>query len=63
MRRVTTLDQDIANQLRPCRECGEGTRWEDIDHDQYDVSTDLGEIVICRACADEDRRADHELEA
>lgn len=58
MRRVTTLEQDIANQERPCRACGEPKRWDDIDQDQYDYSTDLGEIVICRECSDEDRRAD-----
>ena len=56
--KVTTLEQDIANQLRPCRSCGEPKRWDDIDQDQYDVSTDLGEIVICRECSYEDRRAD-----
>ena len=54
--KVTTLDQDIASQLRPCRECGEDVTWGEIDHDQYDVSTDLGEIVICRACSEEERR-------
>jgi hypothetical protein len=58
--KVTTLEQDIEAQERPCRECGEPTRWANIDHDQYDYYSDLGEIVICRECSEEDRR---ELEA
>ena len=53
---MTTLEQDIANQERPCRVCGEPKRWAEIDHDQYDYSTDLGEIVVCRECSEEDRR-------
>ena len=57
---MTTLEQDIANQERPCRVCGEPKRWECIDQDRYDVYSDLGEIVICRECSEEDRR---ELEA
>ena len=54
MRRVTTLDQDIAAHTRECRECGESKRWEDIDLERYDFYSDLGEIVICRECSDEE---------
>ena len=57
---MTTLEQDIANQERPCRVCGEPKRWEDIDLERYDFYSDLGEIVVCRECSEEDRR---ELEA
>ena len=52
---MTTLEQDIANQERPCRVCGEPKRWECIDQDRYDVYSDLGEIVVCRECSEEDR--------
>ena len=60
MRRVTTLDQDIAAHTRECRECGEWVTWADTDADSYDYAPDTGEIVICRECSEEDRR---ELEA
>jgi hypothetical protein len=55
--RVTTQEQDEREMVRFCRHCEEPCTPDLIDWDQYDYYSDLGEIVVCRACSDERREA------
>ena len=58
IRRRTTHDEDLANEVRFCRICEAAVTESQIDWDYYDYCSDLGETVICLKCGGKERTHD-----